>query len=268
MTHRAAACARHGQPSSMKVSAMQHAHTTPATPWQWRVILGRLAVLRVTSGAPGTAWERCLWGWTCPVACSGACLASPLYPRWSLSSRPPLSRPHQLPRHRDRQWRRPPGTRVHTRRAPLPLSLRALAAGTRAPRRSPLSRPRARRTHSPARCALACRPRAGSWGQRGLRHPDSQPVPSSGRTERTQRWGTSSPVSAVWCDAASCAVTRARHGGRARRHPEPTTLVGRCAVGCAPGPSSPLSRWHAGGIHLGPDHGSMVPGRSVRCPPL
>ena len=232
VTRRAAARTRHRQPSSsMKAPAMQHAHTTPSTPSRWRVILGHREGLRVTSGAPGTAWKRCLWDWTCPVACAEACQASPLHPRWSLSSCPPLSLPHQFPRHRDRLWRLPPGSHVHPRRVALPLSLRALAAG-----------------------ALVCPPRAGSWGQQELRHPDSQPALSSGRTERPQRWGTLPPVSAVWCDATSCAVTRARHGERARRHPEPTTLVGRCSAECAVVPSSSLPRWRAGGPHL-------VPGR-------
>jgi len=83
-------------------------------------------------------------------------------------------------------WRRlPPGTHGHTRRAPLPLSPRALAAGTRSSRRPPSSRRRARRTYRPERCA--------------------------------QRRGTPPSVSAGCCDAASRAVTCARHGGRARR---------------------------------------------------
>jgi hypothetical protein len=89
-------------------------------------------------------------------------------------------------------------------RAPLPLSHRA-----RAPRRSPLACPRVRHTYRPARCALGCRPCAGSWGQRGRRHPDAPHAPSSGRTERAPRWGTAPPVSAAWCDTASCGVTRA-----------------------------------------------------------
>src|SRR5256885_854266 len=45
----------------MKASAMQHAHTTPATPGPWRGILGRLAVLPAARGAPGAASERGLW---------------------------------------------------------------------------------------------------------------------------------------------------------------------------------------------------------------
>jgi hypothetical protein len=84
-----------------------------STPWRWRMSLGRLAVLPVTSGVPGTAWERCRWGWTCSVVCAGACRASLLRPRWSFAARPLLSLPHQLLRRRDRLGRLPPGTRVH-----------------------------------------------------------------------------------------------------------------------------------------------------------
>jgi len=169
----------------------------------WRMSLGRLAVPPVTSGVPGAAWERCRWGWTCSVVYAGACRASLLRPRWSFAARPLLSLPHQLLRRRDRLGRLPPGTRVHPCRAPLPLSHRA-----RAPRRSPLACPRARHTYRPARCALGCRPCAGSWGRRGRRHPDAPHAPSSGRTERAPRWGTAPPVSAAWCDTASCGVTR------------------------------------------------------------
>src|SRR5438874_327185 len=148
-----------------------------------------------------------MWGWLCPVACSGVRLASPLRSRRSSFSRPPPSLPHQIPRHRDHLRRLPPGTHGHTRRAPLPLSPRALAAGTRSSRRPPSSRRRARRTYRPERCA--------------------------------QRQGTPPPVSARCCDAASRSVACARHGGRAWRHPEPSTSAGRGAAGCAAVPSSP-----------------------------
>jgi len=169
---------------------MQHAHTTPSTPWRWRVILGCQAVLLMTSGAPGTAWGACMWRWSSPVACAGARLSSPLRSPWSSSSRPLPSLPTQLPRHRDRLWWLPPGTRVHTRGAPLPLSPSALTAGARSPRRSPLSHRRARRTHRPEQYALACRPRAGPWGQGGLGHPGSPPAPSRGRARSGRRDGS------------------------------------------------------------------------------
>ena len=199
---------------------MQHAHTTPSTPWRWRVILGCQAVLLMTSGAPGTAWGACMWRGSSPGACAGARPSSPLRSPWWSSSRPLPSLPTQLPRHRDRLWWLPPGTRVHTRGAPLPLSPSALTAGARSPRCAPLSHRRARRTHRPEGYALACRPRAGPWGQGGLGHPGSPPAPSRGRTERAQRRVTPPPVSAMCGDAPACAVTCARHGGRTRRYPD------------------------------------------------
>ena len=132
-----------------------------------------------------------------------------------------------------------PNTCVHTRGAPLPLSPSALAAGARAPRHPSSSRRRAHRTPRLGRCTRACHLRARPWGPGGLGHPSSPPPLSGGCMERSQRRVTAPPVSAMGWDAASCAVTCARHGGRARRPPAPTTPAGRGAVGCAAVPSSP-----------------------------
>jgi hypothetical protein len=148
-----------------------------------------------------------MWGWSCPVACSSARLASPRRSRRSSSSHPPPSMPTQLSRRRDHLRRLPPGTHVHTRRASLPFSHRARAAGARAPRRPPSIRRRARRNPRPER--------------------------------RARRRVTPPSVSPMGCDATSCSVPCARHGGRARRHPEPPTPAGRCLAGCEAVPASP-----------------------------
>lgn len=91
--------------------------------------------------------------------------------------------------------------------APLPGSSPAVPQG---PGATPL--PACMPTSAPHLQTCAVRPGvppcAGSWGQRGRRHPDAPHAPSSGRTERAPRWGTAPPVSAAWCDTASCGVTR------------------------------------------------------------
>jgi hypothetical protein len=229
-----------------------------STPWRWRMSLGRLAVLPVTSGVPGTAWERCRWGWTCSVVCAGACRASLLRPRWSFAARPLLSLPHQLLRRRDRLGRLPPGTRVHPAgllsRCPTgpgrhaaprlhahecatPTDLRGAPWGAvraQAPGDSEGDDTPTRRTHRPA-------------GARSAHHAGAQHHPSLQR-------GVTLPL----------AGSRAHHGGRARGHPEPTTRGGRGSARCAAVPSSPLPYWHAGGFPLRPDHDHMMPGRAVR----
>jgi hypothetical protein len=154
-------------------------------PWRWRVILGCRAVLLVTSGAPGTAWGRVHVG---PVVPCGRCWGPSGVPS-ALPSGVILSSPavyaHPAPQASGPPagasswdaWAYPPGSSPS-----LPQGPGGVCPVAPTP---PSARRRARRTYRPERCA--------------------------------QRRGTPPPVSAGCCDAASRAVTCARHGGRAKR---------------------------------------------------